>query len=181
MSDNYSNEFDSLFEEPTLSASQRKEIEKIASETLVRGYQALQQGAAVVQRMTAEAVRKTEEARPGFVERYQSPEICRKFIEQRPAVARAILNAESGMGTDSLPELYEIFDETTRNWEPENRGAEPRDGAPASTLSLQQINALRPEERREPISKLLAKVGDRSIDEADTSNTNETFWRERGE
>lgn len=183
---NNDNEFDSLFEdtppEPHLSATQRREMEKIASETLIRGYQALQQGAAVVQQTTAEAVRKTEEAHPGFIERYHNPEVCRKFIEQRPAVARAILNAEAGQGTDSLPELCDIFDETTRSWEQSgNRSTESRTekGSPASILSLQQINRLPVEQRREHIAALGERVGDTPLDEADPENAR--FKSERGE
>lgn len=181
------NEFDSLFEEippePNLNAAQRREIEKIASETMIRGYQALQQGAAVVQQMTTEAVRKTEEAHPGFFSRYSDPSICRKFIEQRPAVARAILNAESGMGTDSLGELYEIFDETTRTYvrQPANSGTErpAESGAPASILSLQQINSLPVAERRGAIEALKEKVGNTSLDVADPENSR--YKLERGE
>jgi hypothetical protein len=155
-------------------------MEKIASETLIRGYQALQQGAVVVQQMTSEAIRKTEEAHPGFVERYQDPEVCRKFIEQRPAVARAILNAESGVGTDSLPELYDIFDETTRTYaeQPRTKPA-TENSAQASILSLQQINALPPEQRRGPIEALGMRVEGISLDDADPSN--EVFKKERGE
>ena len=185
MSDNY-NEFDSLFEEtspePPLSVAQVRQVEKIAAEQLVRGYQALQQGVAAVQQMTSEAVRKTEEAHPGFIKRYQDPETCRKFIEQRPAVARAILNAESGQGTDSLPELYDIFAETTGTYEQPNRGSggtpTPASGS-ASVLSLQQINRLPLPERHKAIQALGDRVADVSIDAADPAN--ETFKIERGE
>lgn len=178
-------EFDQLFNatETPLSTAQVRQVEKIASEQLLRGYQALQQGVATVQQMTAKAVRKTEEAHPGFVQRYQDPEICRKFIDQRPAVARAILNAESGMGTDSLPELYEIFDESTRSYAEQtgNRGSSmttPASGS-ASVLSLAQINALPPERRREHIAALGERVGDVPLDDADSESAR--FKRERGE
>src|SRR6266851_5287548 len=151
----HDDEFDNLFEEtppePRLSTAQVRQVERIASEQLIRGYQALQQGVAVVQGMTAEAARKTEEAHPGFVQRYRDHGICKKFIEQRPAVARAILNAESGQGTESLGELYEIFAESTRNYaeQSDNRGSiSPTASGSASILSLAQINALPPEERR---------------------------------
>lgn len=57
------NEFDNLFEEtppePSLSGAQIRQVERIAAEQLIRGYQALQQGVAMVQGMTAEAIRKT--------------------------------------------------------------------------------------------------------------------------
>jgi hypothetical protein len=170
----YTNEFDDLFEEtppePRLSTAQVRQVERIASEQLIRGYQALQQGQAVVQNLTAEAIRKTEASRPGFVERYRDPEICKKFIEQRPAVARAILNAESGQGTDSLPELYEIFDETARTYaQPGNRGYStptPARGS-ASVLSLTQINSLPPEQRREHIAALGDRVADIPLDDGD--------------
>jgi hypothetical protein len=182
----YTNEFDDLFAEtppePTLSTAQVRQVERIASEQLIRGYQALQQGQAVVQNLTAEAIRKTEASRPGFVERYRDPEICKKFIEQRPAVARAILNAESGQGTDSLPELYEIFDETARTYEqPSNRGSStstPASGS-ASILSLAQINSLPPERRREHIAALGDRIADIPLDDGDTENPR--YKRERGE
>ena len=180
---NNSEDFDSIFEqtppEPTLSAAQRREMEKIASETMIRGYQALQAGQAQVQQMTAEAYRKTEEAHPRFIKRYQDPETCRKFIEHRPAVARAILTAEAGQGTESLPELLDIFAETTGTYEqPGNRSTEPEKGAPASVLSLQQINRLPLLERHQVIRDLGDRVGDMPIDEADPGN--EVFKIERG-
>lgn len=182
--DSYSNEFNDLFEQTPadtpLSAAERREIEKIASETLIRGYQALQQGQLVVRQMTEEAIRKTEEAHPGFIKRYQDPETCKRFIEQRPAVARAILNAEAGQGTDSLPELYDIFVQTTGTYEQPNRGSvgTPASGS-ASVLSLQQINRLPVEQRREHIEALGDRVADVSIDAADPGN--EVFRIERGE
>jgi hypothetical protein len=182
----YTNEFDDLFAEtspePTLSTAQVRQVERIASEQLIRGYQALQQGVAVVQGMTAEAVRKTEEAHPGFIERYRNQDICKKFIEQRPAVARAIMNAEAGQGTESLGELYEIFAETARTYEqPSNRGSLRPTAASgsASILSLAQINALAPEHRREHIAALGDRVADIPLDDGDTENPR--YRRERGE
>ena len=185
MSDNYNDDFDNLFQQDQqdapLSGAQVRQIERIASEQVMRGYQALQQGVAVVQQMTADAARKTEKAHPGFLERYQNTEICRRFIEQRPAVARAILNAEAGQGTDSLAELYDIFDESARTYEqPSNRGSlTPAPEGTASTLSLQQINALPLEKRHQAIRDLGDRVGDLPIDAADSSN--EVFKIERGE
>jgi hypothetical protein len=182
----YNDEFDSLFEEtppePRLSTAQVRQVERIASEQLIRGYQALQQGVAVVQQMTGEAVRKTEEAHPGFIERYRNQDICKKFIEQRPAVARAILNAESGQGTDSLSELYEIFAESTQNYagQSDNRGSGgPTASGSASVLSLQQINALPPEQRREHIAALGDRIADIPLDDGDSENPR--YKRERGE
>ena len=183
MPDDYNEDFDHLFNSNSNSDSgglTAADVERIATNTFVRGYQ---QGVATVQQMTSAAIRKTEEAHPGFVQRYQDPEVCKKFIEQRPAVARAILNAEAGQGTDSLPELYEVFIESTRSYaeQPNNRGSStptPASGS-ASTLSLQQINALPPSERHQAIQALKDRVGDVSIDDADPSN--QVFRIERGE
>ena len=189
MSDNYdynSEDFDGLFNSNSNSDSgfgslTAADVERIATNTFVRGYQALQQGVAVVQQMTLDAARKTEEAHPGFLDRYRNPEVCRKFIEQRPAVARAILNAESGQGTDSLGELYDIFAEATGTYEQPDRGSgtpTPASGS-ASILSLAQINALPPEQRREHVEALGNRVANFSLDEADPENFR--YKIERGE
>ncbi|HTQ61144.1 MAG TPA: hypothetical protein VMI32_13020 [Candidatus Solibacter sp.] len=186
--DSYDEDFDSIFNSNSNSDSgsgglTAADVERIATNTFVRGYQALQQGVALVQGLTSEAIRKTEEAHPGFVERYRNPELCKKFIDQRPAVARAILNAESGQGTESLGELYEIFDETARTYEqPENRGLTPGQASgsgSASILSLTQINSLPLEQRREHIAALGDRVADVPLDDADPNN--QVFRIERGE
>jgi hypothetical protein len=183
----YEDDFDNLFNsnstsDPGPASLTAADVERIATNTFVRGYQALQQGVAYVQGIAADAARKTEEAHPGFVQRYRDQEICKKFIEQRPAVARAILNAEAGQGTESLGELYEIFAESTRNYaeQSDNRGSRgPTASGSASVLSLAQINALAPEQRREHIAALGDRVADIPLDDGDSENPR--YRRERGE
>lgn len=189
MADSY-DDFDSLYNSINSNSNSDSgsgsltatDVERIATNTFVRGYQALQQGVGLVQQMTAEAIRKTEEAHPGFLERYRNPEVCKKFIEQRPAVARAILTAESGQGTDSLGELYDIFAETTGTYEQPKRGSggtpTPASGS-ASVLSLQQINRLPLPERHQVIRDLGDRLADVSLDEADIENSR--YKAERGE
>ena len=98
------NDFESLFD--TSGSLSAEEVRQIAAEQTIRTLQALEQGTATVQRMVQVAREEMEKAHPGFLGRLNDPEICRRFIEEKPAMSAAILRAEAGQGTALLPELY---------------------------------------------------------------------------
>ncbi len=72
MSDGYNEDFDTLFD-PTNSSDSGSltatDVQRIATNTFMRGLQALEQGAAKVQQLKSDAMRQTEAAHPGFIER----------------------------------------------------------------------------------------------------------------
>lgn len=155
----------------------RQDVQREVLSTL----RALQESAAVVAQRNNEALKRAEEKFPGFLERYSSPETCRRFVAENPRTANRLLAVEAGLVGDAqdLGEHYRIFAEKTAGYQP-TKPTKPSNPAPGTTAPQVVAQPLSSSEARRAFIKAFEeKHGDVPIDEFDPENPR--YKRERGE
>ncbi len=149
---------------------------QLAVESTLSALQQVQQQAQAVELARQEALREMESKHQGFLQLYGNNEVGKRFREKYPRIARAIVNAEHGQGSDTLPELYESFldSASVMGLASKSSKAEPQPGK--STYGAVKFPSGEPESitsrsaaRQQLISAFEEKYGDVSVDLADDS------------
>lgn len=178
MSSDDSYDFDGIFN--SNSGLTEQDVRRIASDQHFRDLAAMQQAGQVIGERRAAALERAESRHPGFRDTYYNTEVTDRFMKEHQRATEWIRWAEAGGGTEQdLDELYDSFHNAASQYESSPQQAQRVvKQAPGGPFSLEVINKLPAERRRERIEELKDRVGDRSIDEADPSN--EVFKIERG-
>ncbi len=131
----------------------------------------MQQASVAVTQRRQEALQRAEERHPGFGRLYNSAEITDRYRRERPRSAGWIGIAEAQGTAEDIDEFYDSFYNEASQYESSEQPSTPNSVKPTvgGPFSLQAINRLPLEKRRQVIAALGDRVGDTPLDEADTS------------